>query len=132
MDADTMAARITTLEANVARLEHLLISTRSLLQDTLMCQAARNAAAARHEPDPDCPVMTPERESAVKSIAGGIEIKHLKYINANCIVGKALQGGGRNRYGVKVTRRELTMSKYRCEPSQRIAVDRDTAEVLFG
>ena len=130
--ANDATARIDALEVNVARLEGLLISTRSLLQDTLMTQAGRSAATTacrRYEFDADCPEMTPEREAAIKSLAGGIDIKHLKYINANCIVGKTTC---RNRYGVKVTRRELTLSKYQCPPSEVMGVDRETAELLFG
>lgn len=120
-------SRIAELTIRVAKLEADTIGLRTLVNAMAMHQMGRNAVTVRKSDD-DVPEMTPEREAAVQSLAGGIDITHLKFLNPHCIVGKTVC---RNRYAVKVTRATLTLAKYQQPPEVSIALSTELRNLLF-
>lgn len=104
-----------------------IISLRSMLMDLSMVKMAKNATAMIK----DSENLSSEQEAAVESMVPEYTLTGLKFINPCCIVGHAAMG--RNKYGLKITRKLLTLSKYQQPAEVELAmVDKSIRNVLFS
>lgn len=134
-DIVTAAATVTTnaaYEAKIADLERRLDQQdqdiwrlRSALFDMSIKKSTEEAARLKREGEP----LSAEQENAVQSMVSDYTLKDLKYINDCCIVAKAVMG--KARYGLKVTRKALSLAKYGQPPEVEIALDAATRALLF-
>jgi hypothetical protein len=121
------ADRVAALEARLDKQDRDIIALRSLLMNLGIKKAGVAARKAITEGD----LLTAEQEDAILALSGADGLKNLRYINESCIVGTTDGPSSRARLGLKVTRRELTLSKYKCPPEIAIALDDATRRLLF-
>lgn len=112
--------RIADLECRLDKQDQDIIALRSLLMSFCMKKAGQEAAKLKCEGEQ----LSFEQENAVQSLVSDYTLTDLKYINDCCIVGKATIG--KAKYGLKVVRKSLTLSKFGQPAEVEIALDAAT------
>lgn len=123
-----MELNLTDLNARVVSLEETVIGLRALVMNVAMMQTSRNALAARHLPDQDTPEMNSQAQAAIEGVVG-TTLRDCKYLNPSCVVAKLKQSG--KQYGLKMTRREITISAFGKDPIDRHAVSDELRALVF-
>lgn len=118
--------RIGELERQMEQLDQSVNSLRSIVMDLAMRKSCEDAARLKRDGEPP----SEAQEAAVKSLLPEYAVSALKFVNSVCCCGEATIGNA--KYGLKITRKLLTLSKYQKPPVLELKmVDKTILDLLF-